>query len=552
VTLLIALALRSSVILATGLVLGVCLKKRSAALRYRVLAASLLAAVLVIPFSVALPAWNVTVPARVGDASLGVTSLLPVAAPASGGVAVQAAIPGSTTQHPAAPRSTLATPAVFSATVLGWLAGVFVAAGTFLAGMVRVSRVAARASRVEDGRWLQILDSVAGRYGLTRDIVISRTDSADLLATWGIRRPQVLLPDHSRDWTLDRVHVVLCHELAHIRRHDWLVQMGAETLRAILWFNPLAWMVCTRLRRESEQACDDEVLGIGVGGRDYAAHLLELARRCRLPGSTWASAMPMAHPSTLERRIAAMLNPRLDRQAPSRRAMAALVGLLLLVTLPAASLRARQAAPAPLAGTVYDATGGVLPGVQVALVDANQNQWTAISNTRGQFELPTVGPGKYVLEVKLVGFRTLREEFELRDARDWNRAITLQVGELTETISISASRVTAPQPAAPRSGGPTPIRVGGSVRVPRLEQRVAPVYPEAMREAGLSGVVPVQAVIGRDGTVSSVRVLSAQVHPDFAIAAVDAVRQWRFTPTLLNRQPVEVMMTITVRFDLED
>ena len=66
-------------------------------------------------------------------------------------------------------------------------------------------------------------------------------------------------------WTLDRVHVVLSHELAHIRRHDWLVQIGAETVRAVLWFNPLVWMVCARLRRESEQACDDEVLGTGVG-----------------------------------------------------------------------------------------------------------------------------------------------------------------------------------------------------------------------------------------------------------------------------------------------
>jgi len=52
--------------------------------------------------------------------------------------------------------------------------------------------------------------------------------------------------------------------------------------------------------------------------------------------------------------------------------------------------------------------------------------------------------------------------------------------------------------------------------------------------------------------VSSVPVLSAQVHPDFEIAAVDAVRQWRFTPTLLNGVPVEVVMTVSVRFDLED
>ena len=61
-----------------------------------------------------------------------------------------------------------------------------------------------------------------------------------------------------------------------------------------------------------------------------------------------------------------------------------------------------------------------------------------------------------------------------------------------------------------------------------------------------------QALIGIDGTVTSVRVLSAQVHPDFAIAAVDAVRQWIFTPTLLNGKPVEVVMTVSVQFNLSD
>ncbi len=221
-----------------------------------------------------------------------------------------------------------------------------------------VSRAAARATRIEDSGWIEVLDTVAGRYGLKRPISLARTDSVDLLATWGILRPQVLLPHHARDWTLERVHVVLCHELAHIRRHDWLVQMGAEALRAMLWFNPLVWIACRRLRRESEQACDDEVLGAGVDGRAYAIQLLDLARQCRPSGRTWASAMPMAHPSTLENRIAAMLNPQLDRRAPSRRVMAVLAVVLLLVALPAASsTRAPGRAGAAQSGTIYDTTG---------------------------------------------------------------------------------------------------------------------------------------------------------------------------------------------------
>ena len=193
-----------------------------------------------------------------------------------------------------------------------------------------------------------------------------------------------------------------------------------------------------------------------------------------------------------------------------------------------------------------------MPGVEVALVDANEITQVVTSNASGRFEFPPVIPGKYVLEVTLAGFRALRQEFELRNARDWDRAVTLQVGEVKESIVDSGEPRDRADEQAPSRAASQPIRVGGNVRVPRKELDVRPVYPAAMREAGLTGVVPIEAVIGRDGAVSSVRVLSAQVHPDFAIAAVDAVRQWRFTPTLLNGVPVEVVMTVSVRFDLDE
>lgn len=541
-TLLIGFAIRSAVLLALGLLLRACLARRSAALRHRVLAASLLGAALVLPFNLALPAWTLTLPAPVNDAGAALVSSVSPAARSG-------AAPGPALQTPPTSSAVAisSAPASVSPFVVVWLGGVVVVAGMLAAGLVRVRGIAARASRVDDERWLHALEMVANRFGLRRRIVICRTESPDLLATWGMLRPHILVPRHARDWPLDRVQVVLSHELAHIRRHDWLVQIGAELLRALLWFNPLAWMVCTRLRRESEQACDDEVLGMGVGARDYAAHLLDLARQCRRPGFTWVSALPMAHPSTLERRITAMLNPRLDRQAPSRRVLAALIALLVVVALPVAALRARQAGPAPLTGTIYDVSGGVLPGVQVTLVGANEATAVATTTASGRFAFPPVGPGKYVLEVALPGFRMLRQELELRDARDWDRAVTLQVGEVQETVTVRASHAAPSHEAASRQA----VRVGGNVKPPLKIKDVRPTYPDSMREAGLTGVVPLQAIIGRDGIVSSVRVLSAQIHPDLAGAAIDAVRQWRFTPTLLNGQPVEVVMTVSVRFDLE-
>jgi TonB family protein len=261
----------------------------------------------------------------------------------------------------------------------------------------------------------------------------------------------------------------------------------------------------------------------------------------------------MARASTLERRITAMLNPDLNRTSVSRRALASAAALLVCLSLSVAAARAGQSAqtaPASLVGSVYDPTGGVLPGVSLTLQDAQERQVTATSNAGGRFEFPAVAPGTYVLEAKLAGFRTLRQDVALRSARDWDRAITLQVGELRETIAVEASRITVP--SGPSQPQPSRLKVGGNIRVPRKVRDVKPVYPVSMREAGREGLVPMEAVIGPDGTVSSVRVLSADVHPDFAIAAADAVRQWRFDPTLLNGAPVEVRMSVSVEFKLSN
>ena len=110
----------------------------------------------------------------------------------------------------------------------------------------------------------------------------------------------------------------------------------------------------------------------------------------------------------------------------------------------------------------------------------------------------------------------------------------------------------APVAQGSRPRASEPVRIGGNIRAPRKLVDVRPVYPPAMRAAGREGVVPLEAVIGQDGTVSAVRVLSADIHPDFAIAAADAVRQWRFSPTLLNGAPVEVLMTVSVTFNLSN
>lgn len=100
-----------------------------------------------------------------------------------------------------------------------------------------------------------------------------------------------------------------------------------------------------------------------------------------------------------------------------------------------------------------------------------------------------------------------------------------------------------PPPPAPRQ----PMRVGG-LQAPRKIRDVAPRYPAIAQSSRVEGVVILEAVIAEDGSVQDVRVLRSK--PLLDDAAVEAVRQWRFTPTLLGGQPVPVVMTVTVSFTL--
>jgi protein TonB len=103
--------------------------------------------------------------------------------------------------------------------------------------------------------------------------------------------------------------------------------------------------------------------------------------------------------------------------------------------------------------------------------------------------------------------------------------------------------------AAAAGGVPNgPVRVGGSVKAPTQISKIQPVYPAEAMAAGVSGVVILEAVIGVDGRVNDAKVLRSI--PQLDQAAVDAVRQWVYTPTLLNGVPVPVIMTVTVTFTL--
>ncbi len=103
----------------------------------------------------------------------------------------------------------------------------------------------------------------------------------------------------------------------------------------------------------------------------------------------------------------------------------------------------------------------------------------------------------------------------------------------------------APPPPPPPAA---PVRVGGNIKPPMKTKDIRPVYPPIAQSARVQGVVIIEATIGPNGRVQDARVLRSI--PLLDAAALDAVRQWEFTPTLLNGVPVPVIMTVTVQFTL--
>jgi beta-lactamase regulating signal transducer with metallopeptidase domain len=551
--LLVNSTVKMSLVILVGFALTELLRKRSAALRHWVLAA-------VVGCAAAMPILDAIRP----------STSLPLQAPQSIQTAGQAGQPAtqpggpstaSIGSDPSGSQTRLSTAAVlerispFLREI--WLSGVIASVFVLLTGLGRLTWLAARSRRVTTGRWSDLSGEIATAYGLRRPFVLLQSDHPSLLVTWGFTAPKVILPAAASEWSDDRARVVLWHELAHIRRGDWILQMCVELLRAVYWFNPLLWMLSRRLRFESEHACDDEVMGRGVEGPDYATHLVDLARALGRPSRRMLPALPaqaMARPSSLERRVRAMLNTRLDRKPITGLTRVLIVTALLAATV---AIAAAQNVFSTLSGSVRDSQGAVLPGVTLVLSNAQkQSKYEVKSDRTGSFEFPGLQAGDYVLEAGVPGFATLRQSVSV-SGQDLNRDLQLHVGSLEETVTVVDEAEYDPSASAARQiGSPRPVPacpasafggIGGQIRAPIRIRQARPEYPRTLHGTGTAGDVVLDGHIGLDGFIRDPEVRN-QAHPDFASAAISAVSQWQWDQTLLNCVPVEVPVKVTVRF----
>src|SRR6266699_4572700 len=230
-----------------------------------------------------------------------------------------------------------------------WLSGVAAVLILLAVGLARIAWLDRTTTRVRDERWLLLVEDLSLELGLTRHVRLLQSKGPAMPMTWGIRRPTILLPAEADSWNAERRRDVLLHELAHVKRHDFLTQLVARIACAVYWFHPLVWLAATRLREERERACDDHVLRAGATPSAYATHLLDIARGLRAAHATSLATVAMARPAQLATRLIDVLDTQRRRDTLSARAAlpAWLAAIAVVVPLAAAAPRVAEPTSVP-------------------------------------------------------------------------------------------------------------------------------------------------------------------------------------------------------------
>jgi TonB family protein len=375
-----------------------------------------------------------------------------------------------------------------------------------------------------------------------------------------------------------------------VRRRDWLWVLGEELLRTMLWFHPAVWWLVARVRLAREEAVDESTVRVTGQRRAYLEALL-----------AFADATPFAPGAAFGRRASLFRRIRLiSKEAVMSSSRVVLACAVLVFGVVAGSRYAVMAFP------MMQAPGVIQPAAQTSTasepgpLERSAKAITAENPIpRRTYSVMPRNPVKSGMPAEVVTLRiTINAIGRAGEVRVWppppspqpptfqaaidavrqwvyeppaeapisfnvtfvfaggQDARVVAYGNPFETDAGAAGIVPPPPPPPPpppwvREGASiaNPVRIGGEIKPPVKTKDVRPVYTPEGLSAKVQGVVILEVIVGPEGRVDDVRVLRSI--PLLDQAALDAVEQWEFTPTLLNGTPVPVLMTVTVNFTLK-
>jgi TonB family protein len=400
------------------------------------------------------------------------------------------------------------TPWIF----LVWFTGAVLFLCRLQVGVLIVRRMKALETSPVESELLRIFERAQKRLAVSRPVQLLHSALVQVPTVVGWLRPVVLIPIGSLSGlSPEQIEAILCHELAHIVRHDCLVGFLQSMLEGLLFYHPAVWWISGQVRLERECCCDELVVSIGADVAVYARALFNLATR----QSSYPELASAANGGILTMRIKRLVEYR-SGASESRAGV-----LLMLLTIALAAGIASSFAQAES----RDPEKGALESPSARL--------QSMTSLKGD---PSTG-ANIPVEIK-----TTTLAYSLRKSispiyEPAPRTIALaSIDAQPAEIAANVEPVLPPEPAHVSSG----VMAGNKISGP------TPVYPPDAKAKHISGSVVLNALISEEGSVDQLTVVSGP--SELRDSALTAVKQWKYKPYLLNGTPTAVQTVITVTY----
>jgi TonB family protein len=402
--------------------------------------------------------------------------------------------------------------------LLAWFAGVILFVGRLNVGLLVARRMRSAGTTAAPVELQQIFEALRRRLGVERAVRLMHSALVQAPTVIGWLRPVVLIPASClTGLSTMQIEAVLAHELAHIRRHDYLVSVLQSVIETLLFYHPAVWWVSKQVRRERECCCDEMAVAVGGDRLAYARALSLLEER----RSFYPEVALGANGGVLKMRIKRLLGCKEDAAVSQ---FAAFTVLALIVALAGSYVVTVARAES---GAVSHAARAVSP-----------------------MDLEPAAPLNTLIAAPAVREYRFKGPIEFAQAA----APVSPPAPLEPVLNAPPPppppiEPTVPPPAVLAAPG-GPARISAAVVAGMALSKPDPVYPAEAKAAHVQGAVILHAIISKTGTVERLDVISG---PGMLVnSARDAVKQWTYKPYLLNGQPVEVETSITVNYTFGD
>ena len=160
-----------------------------------------------------------------------------------------------------------------------WGIGALLFCCKVLLGLIALMRIERSSTELSSDPWETLVSECREDLGIRKSVHLLHFPGRIKPMTWGVLRNFVVLPSSAARWSAQRVRAVLMHELAHIRRGDYVASLLRDAVCAFYWFHPLVWWAAREMDEDREEASDDAVIAAGQRPAEYASHLAMVATR---------------------------------------------------------------------------------------------------------------------------------------------------------------------------------------------------------------------------------------------------------------------------------